>query len=832
MSKHTASATWCGFSMPFEWRVALAMAVAAILPLTSVHAALAELRAKRLDPRGTGFTWQEMTVVIANGNVPESVRLAQEYMERRGISKDNYLELRCSTAEEISREEFERDIWNPLTKWAFDKEYLIQVEDPKNHPWGMDSPYISGILWFVLTYGMPLKIAEHYGPGESGWRAPMERNAASVDSELATWPKGPGALAGPIPNPMYRPGEDWAWGLIEPRNDVQTLVARLDGPTYEIARDLMNRCDYKEQFGMGGRQFVDTMGLKEGVRLPFDELLLKAVRWMEIDGGMKVIVDRNLETFPADTPMPTPSVYLGWSAPHITGPFVKPGFKFWPGAVAIHFHPWSAASLRTTERFWVGPLLARGAGLVIGDVFDPGLDGYIRPHVLMRSLTSVQRGQRAMDVVWSCVPYLSWSTVFIGEPTYAPFSGTLPMLERLYKAGATGEKDFYEGADLPLRVRRWRNLTHPTDTVPISQIKDIIEQYGWEHPDFLEFLANLWSTRELLSPSVAYHTYERAAELSPYPAQRSRVRLAAARLVLSLADDARMVYELGRIDPLFKEFTMAQLAKRQLEKAVEQDPRERATAEAYNLLAKLYGEEGDEEKQRETLQLLIENLPDTIEGRNAAGELWVLDRAKTNPVPTVFAARLEAAPTLDGKADDPCWRAATSGMPALMKELGPGFVPAPIELSAAYDTENVYFFVKCPFNMLTESELLGRREIPDRERVELLFSPRRDYRTAYSLSIARGGGIQAIRDDGAAWAFNRNWVVSHHDGVGNWTVEIAIPLAEFGTPKAGPGAVWGMNFRRQRQLQDVDRLDRITTSWLGRYGDVDEVSQFGYLAFE
>ena len=121
------------------------------------------------------------------------------------------------------------------------------------------------------------------------------------------------------------------------------------------------------------------------------------------------------------------------------------------------------------------------------------------------------------------IPYLSWSTVVIGEPTWRPFTGTLDMLDLLNK------EQPIDGADVPLRAKRWRLLSHPADTAPIIAVKKLIEEKKWEHPDFYEFLGNAWATKELRSIDASYDAYRRAAEVTPVPWQRSRVRAASAR---------------------------------------------------------------------------------------------------------------------------------------------------------------------------------------------------------------------------------------------------------------------------------------------------------------
>src|SRR3989442_14149108 len=54
------------------------------------------------------------TIVLYNKNVPDSVALATFYAEQRGIARDHLVGLECSTEEEISREEYDATIANPL----------------------------------------------------------------------------------------------------------------------------------------------------------------------------------------------------------------------------------------------------------------------------------------------------------------------------------------------------------------------------------------------------------------------------------------------------------------------------------------------------------------------------------------------------------------------------------------------------------------------------------------------------------------------------------------------------------------------------------------------
>ncbi len=56
------------------------------------------------------------TLVIYNRAAPDSAGLARFYAEQRHIANDHLVGLDCSTEEEISREEYDRTIAEPLRK--------------------------------------------------------------------------------------------------------------------------------------------------------------------------------------------------------------------------------------------------------------------------------------------------------------------------------------------------------------------------------------------------------------------------------------------------------------------------------------------------------------------------------------------------------------------------------------------------------------------------------------------------------------------------------------------------------------------------------------------
>ncbi len=116
-----------------------------------------------------------------------------------------------------------------------------------------------------------------------------------------------------------------------------------------------------------------------------------------------------------------PAWYFGWYAPALDGPFALPGFRFPPGAIALHIYSFSASSLRDGSG-WTGPLVARGVTATVGNVFEPYLQFTHQPQLLVRALA---RGANLVDAAYFSLTALSWQAVLIGDPLYRPFAVSL-----------------------------------------------------------------------------------------------------------------------------------------------------------------------------------------------------------------------------------------------------------------------------------------------------------------------------------------------------------------------------------------------------------------------
>jgi uncharacterized protein (TIGR03790 family) len=206
-------------------------------------------------------------VVVYNSRLPESRAVAEYYARARQIPENQVFGFALTTNEEMSRLEFRDTLQMPLAR-RLESDGLWRLNSFTNTPTNGQPKRVirrvaaTKIRYAVLCYGVPLKIAS-----DPDWREPVntnlppesQRNEAAVDSELAWLPlieMNP-PLTGPLPN--------WVYGVtnaavLNPTNGI-LLVARLDGPTADIARGLVDKALQAERDGLWGRAYFDARGL-------------------------------------------------------------------------------------------------------------------------------------------------------------------------------------------------------------------------------------------------------------------------------------------------------------------------------------------------------------------------------------------------------------------------------------------------------------------------------------------------------------------------------------------------------------------------------------------
>jgi uncharacterized protein (TIGR03790 family) len=341
----------------------------------------------------------------------------------------------------------------------------------------------------------------------------MMRNEASVDSELTWLPllKMNVLLSGPLANWVYGTTNPAA---LHPTNGI-LLVARLDGPTLEIARGLVDKALVAEHNGLWGRAYFDARGLPQTDTNYFlgDEWILNGSEICR-QLGFETVVDRNPGTFPADFPMSQMAIYCGWYDANVSGPFALPRVEFMPGAFAYHLHSYSASTLRSTNQYWAGPLLAKGATCTMGCVYEPYLS--TTPNLPVFLARWIAAGFTFGEAAWAAQPALSWQTTVVGDPLYRPF-GREPSA--LHAEFARTHNLLIEWSYL--RIVNL-GLAHGA---PANQFINFLETI----PDTIssavltEKLANLYELAG--KPSAAIGTCQLALARNPSPEQYIRLRL-------------------------------------------------------------------------------------------------------------------------------------------------------------------------------------------------------------------------------------------------------------------------------------------------------------------
>ena len=346
------------------------------------------------------------TIVLASETVPESLEVARHYMAARGIPEENLCVVKAPADEVITREQFEETLWKPLRAFLTRWEGRLDVGLPDGTLRLQLSPRRAKYL--VPVYGVPIKIKEY----EDVQTMYLSR-AAAVDSELALAPEGPHKLVGGLPNPYF--GADAPFG--PPLDARMILVCRLDGPSPEIAKRLVDDAVWAEQNGLKGRASVDTRGITKGPYVEGDDWLRRAADFLK-RAGIETDVDARPDVLPPAHPMPDAAVYLGWYTENIAGPVALPDFKFKRGAVAYHLQSFTGAAIRDPKTHWVGPLLVHGACVTAGAVYEPFLSG--TPHIDIMMARLLQ-GYSWGEAAYMSEAQLSWQMCFIGDPLYRPF---------------------------------------------------------------------------------------------------------------------------------------------------------------------------------------------------------------------------------------------------------------------------------------------------------------------------------------------------------------------------------------------------------------------------
>ena len=359
----------------------------------------------------------QSTIVLYNKDVPDSVELAKFYAEQRAIAPDHLIGLNCSTEEEISREEYDTTIADPLREIFKQRHWWMLNEPPKQPP----VVTASAIHFVAVIKGIPLKVRSTAAYlGDQPRPGPItRRNEASVDSELAALAFYSRQISGATPNPYFQRFS----AISNLEGATLLLVCRLDAPTAATVRGMIINAIATEKSGLWGRAYVDG-GDNTSAGLEVGDQWLNEITGHLHKVGIPVVYDDTPALFPEAYPMTDCALYYGWYAGKVTGPFARPGFHFVPGAIAVHIHSFSASTLRDANANWVAPLISRGAAATLGNVYEPYLE--LTSHLDIFN-DRLLHGFTFAESAYMSIRVLSWMSVMVGDPLYRPYATWLQI---------------------------------------------------------------------------------------------------------------------------------------------------------------------------------------------------------------------------------------------------------------------------------------------------------------------------------------------------------------------------------------------------------------------
>ena len=353
-------------------------------------------------------------VILVNEDDDESIDLGYYYALKREVPIENIIHLPLSAEESISWDEYLETLHNPMMAWLIGAGWFEGFTSDRKDALGRNIAIVNDhkLEALVICKGVPLKIDNDPSrlPPEDTYsesRKPFYSNRSSVDSELAILPLPKANIDAFFPNPLFRRTESRNLFDVDP-----LVVGRLDGPSYELARALIDRALEAENEGIAGRAYVDISGPHE----MGDEWLEKLVTNME-KNGFDVETNREGGRFNRVDRFDEPLLYFGWYSGGVDGPFSNYSFSFPPGAIALHIHSFSSSTVRDSRKGWVAPLIVRGVTGTFGNTSEPYLYFTHQPHLIMEGLyKGLSLGQAALY----SHPGLSWVSAYFGDPLYQP----------------------------------------------------------------------------------------------------------------------------------------------------------------------------------------------------------------------------------------------------------------------------------------------------------------------------------------------------------------------------------------------------------------------------
>ena len=311
-------------------------------------------------------------VLILVNDSGESEEVALHYAKLRGVPKKNILKIQVGDKTRATLDNYETFVQKPI------QEYLI------------DNDLLGTIRYIVPCYGMPIGFA-----------------GRALDSKLAdlfdrfTFGRQMGT-----PHPYYKSGKhfDGTYGIY--------LVSRIDGPTVEIAKSLVDKALVAEKSisaRSGAAYFAANGGWESGYR--------------ELAETRKIAAELKIKTIYRkgefeENELPDDALWY-FTIRHL---YKNPKKGSWqPGAVGYHLTSNSFYKIRKGTwdpkmKSWVEGLLEHGITATLGAVIEPYLQGYTKPDLFFNSFWSGEFN--FAESFMMATPTVQWAMSAVGDPLY------------------------------------------------------------------------------------------------------------------------------------------------------------------------------------------------------------------------------------------------------------------------------------------------------------------------------------------------------------------------------------------------------------------------------
>ncbi len=306
----------------------------------------------------------------ANGNgVNDSEEVARYYADKRGVPASQILRLHLK--QDGSAVDYVRDIQQPL------RQFLL-------------SGNLAGrVTMLVPCFGVPTW---------SGGLALDSRLSDLFDRFIVGKTMG-------SPSPYFNRDRhfDGTYGVY--------LVTRLDGPTVEIAKGLVDKALAAEGTvsALSGTAYLGTLGSKRGGDLAIRKTA-EFGRWLGVTVTMK-----DPGEFSKDELGPDAFWYFAWYHQ-----YRDPMRGEWPvGGVGAHLISNSFATIREkdpTRKSWVQGLLEKGITATFGAVVEPYEQGYTRPDIFFGHFWTGE--YTFAESFFMATPTVQWAMSAVGDPLF------------------------------------------------------------------------------------------------------------------------------------------------------------------------------------------------------------------------------------------------------------------------------------------------------------------------------------------------------------------------------------------------------------------------------